>query len=249
MCGRFTVGQEAGAIREAFGAATEPLRDVRLPRYNVAPTDEAPVVIAAPEGRRAGPMRWGLVPHWAESPRVGARMINARSESVATRAAYRESFLARRCLVPADGFYEWESRASGKQPYWIHRPGAGLFAMAGVWALWGADGGPRGREGQRSRGRAASAGARGRRGARLATFSILTRAAPPALGWLHDRVPVILPEGVWDDWLARGTTRRSLLAILAEASVPELRHHPVSRAVNRAGYDELVCIEAVDLAD
>ena len=247
MCGRFTVGQEAGAIGEAFGAATEPLRDVRLPRYNVAPTDEVPVVVAAPGGRRAGPMRWGLVPHWAESPKVGARMINARSESVATRTAYRESFLTRRCLVPADGFYEWESRASGKQPYWIHRPGGGLFAMAGIWAQWGARGGPRGRDGERPRDRAGPGSARGRRGARLATFSILTRAAPPALRWLHDRVPVILPEAAWDDWLARGTTSRSLHAILGESPPPELRHHPVSRAVNRVGHDEPGCVEAVEL--
>ena len=226
MCGRFTVTKEAGAIGEAFGAGIEPLRDVRLPRYNVAPTDEVPTVIAAPEGRRAGPMRWGLVPHWAESPSVGARMINARSESVSNRRAYRESFLARRCLVPADGFYEWEARASGKQPYWIHRPGSGLFAMAGIWALWRPSGGPR-----------------------LATFSVLTRAAPPAISRLHDRVPVILPGAVWEDWLALGTTPGALASILAETSPPELHLHPVSRAVNRAGYDEADCIEKVELED
>ena len=225
MCGRFTVAEEAGAIGEAFGAAVEPLRDVRLPRYNVAPTDEVPVVIAASGGRRAGPMRWGLVPHWAESPKVGARMINARSESVLKRRAYRESFLARRCIVPADGFYEWEARDSGKQPYWIHRPGAGLFAMAAIWALWRPPAGPR-----------------------LASFSILTRGAPPGLGWLHDRVPVILPEGVWDDWLARGTTPRLLTSILAHTPHPELCLHPVSRAVNRAGYDEPDCVAELELA-
>lgn len=222
MCGRFTVTAEAGAIGEAFGARIAPLRDVRLPRYNVAPTDDVPVVIAAPGGRRAGPMRWGLVPHWAESPKVGARMINARSESVATRSAYRESFLARRCLVPADGFYEWEARATGKQPYWIHRPGAGLFAMAGIWALWKPAGGER-----------------------LATFSVLTRAAPAPIRRLHDRVPVILPGVVWDDWLARGTTPATLQNILVENSTPELLVRPVSRAVNKAGYDEPDCIETV----
>ena len=232
MCGRFTVTGEAGAIAEAFGAGIELLRDVPLPRYNVAPTDEVPVVIAAPEGRRAGPMRWGLVPHWAESPKVGARMINARAESVLNRKAYRESFLARRCLVPADGFYEWEARASGKQPYWIHRPGSRLFAMAGIWALWRPPG-----------------ETRPARGLRLATFSVLTRAAPPEINWLHDRVPVILPETVWDDWLARGTTPGVLTAILAETLPPDLRLHPVSRAVNRAGYDEPDCIGEVELAD
>lgn len=242
MCGRFTVTAEAGAIGEAFGAGTEPLRDLRLPRFNVAPTDDVPVVIAAPEGRRAGPMRWGLVPHWAESPKVGARMINARSESVATRRAYRESFLARRCLVPADGFYEWEARSTGKQPYWIHLPGRALFAMAGIWALWGPAGGGA------SAGRAGSArGARPPRDNRLATFSILTRAAPTAISWLHDRVPMILPEHAWDDWLARGTTPTTLQGILSENATPELHWHPVSRAVNRAGYDDPGCVERVDM--
>ena len=222
MCGRFTVTGEADAIGAAFAADVAPLRDVRLPRYNIAPTDEVPVVVAAPEGRRAGPMRWGLVPHWAGSPGVGARMINARSESVARRSAYRESFLARRCLVPADGFYEWVTREGVKQPYWLHRPGRALFAMAGIWALW-----------------------KPARGNRLATFSVLTRAAPPAIRWLHDRVPVILPESAWDDWLAGGTPPAALQDILAGSETPGLHLHPVSRAVNRAGYDEPDCIEEV----
>ncbi len=226
MCGRFTVTEEAGAIGETFGARIEALGDVTLPRYNVAPTDEVPVVIAGPDGRRAGPMRWGLVPHWAESPKVGARMINARSETLLQRRAYRDSFLARRCLVPADGFFEWETRSSGKQPYWIHRPGAGLFALAGIWALW-----------------------RPLAGTRLATFSVLTRGAPPDLGWLHDRVPVILPESEWDDWLGRGTTPEVLTAILSETPPPELRCHPVSRVVNRAGYDGPDCVAEVELAE
>ena len=226
MCGRFALTVELGEVAGAFAAEVSPALAGYEPRYNIAPTEDAPVVIAAPEGRRAGPMRWGLVPHWAESPRVGARMINARSETAATRSAFRESFLARRCLVPADGFYEWEARADGKQPYWIHRPGSALFAMAGIWALWRGDG-----------------------GAPLATFSILTRDAPAPVRWLHDRVPVILPESHWTDWLARGTAPETLHAILAAAEPPELRLHPVARAVNRAGYDEPDCIEEVELDD
>ena len=221
----FTLTREADAIAEAFAAEVEPIRAVHAPRYNIAPTDEVPVVIAVPGGRRAGPMRWGLVPHWADSPSMGARLINARSETVATRGAFRESFLARRCLVPADGFYEWEGRASGKQPYWIHRPGRALFAMAGIWATWTA--GP---------------------GDRLATFSILTRDAPAPIRWLHDRVPVILPEDSWTEWLARGATPGSLHGILAAADPPELCLHPVSRAVNRTGYDAPDCVAEAELA-
>ncbi len=224
MCGRFTLTVELGEVAEGFSADLSPALAGHVPRYNIAPTEDAPVVIAAGERRRAGPMRWGLVPHWAESPRAGARMINARSETVATRSAFRESFGARRCLVPADGFYEWETRADGKQPYRIHRPGAALFAMAGIWALWRGDG-----------------------GTPLATFSILTRDAPASIRWLHHRVPVILPETCWTDWLARGTTPGTLQAILAGCDPPELRVHPVARAVNRAGYDEPDCIEEVEL--
>ena len=226
MCGRFTLTAELGRVAGTFAAEISPALEGFRPRYNIAPTDEVPVVIAVPGGRRAGPMRWGLVPHWADSPRAGARLINARSETVATRSAFRESFLARRCLVPADGFYEWEARETGKQPYWIHRPGSALFAMAGIWALW-----------------------RGGGGDRLATFSILTREAPEPIRWLHDRVPVILPEGRWTDWLARGTVVESLRAIVAEADPPELRLHPVGRAVNRAGYEDPDCIERVALED
>lgn len=223
MCGRFTLASEVGAIADAFAAEMTPgLRDHR-PRYNIAPTDDAPVVIAAPGGRRAGLMRWGLVPHWAESPRVGPRMINARSETVGSRRAFRESFVARRCLVPADGFYEWESRPSGKQPYWIHPAAGGILAFAGIWSAW-----------------------RSPAGSRLMTFSILTRDAPRAIRWLHDRVPVILHAGHWDDWLARGTTPELLRGILDGAESPELNLHPVSRSVNRAGYDEPDCVVAVD---
>ena len=106
MCGRFTLTAEPGCVAETFGAEVSPALEGFRPRYNIAPTDEVPVVIAASGRRRAGPMRWGLVPHWADSPGIGARMINARSETVATRSAFCDSFLARRCLVPADGFSE-----------------------------------------------------------------------------------------------------------------------------------------------
>ncbi len=226
MCGRFTLTEEADALAAAFAADIDPVRAIHRPRYNIAPTDQAPIVIAVPGGRRAGPMRWGLLPHWAKDPRAGARMINARSETVARRSAFRESFLARRCLVPADGFYEWEARASGKQPYWIHQRDRFLFGMAGIWSFWAPPGGDR-----------------------IATFSILTRSAPPSIQWLHDRVPVILPEPAWDDWLARGTPASLLQEILGAADPPELQLHPVSRAVNRAGHDEPGCVEPVELPD
>jgi len=226
VCGRFSLTHEIEAVADAFRAETAPGLTRHRPRHNIAPTEDAPIVIAARGARRAGLMRWGLVPHWAENPRVGARMINARSETVGRRSAFRESFLARRCLVPADGFYEWESRPSGKQPYWLHLADRDVFAMAGIWSSW-----------------------RSGTGSRLLTFSVLTRDAPEALRWLHDRVPVILPPNSWDDWLARGTTPAALHAILGDAEPPDLDLHPVSRAVNRAGYDERDCVARVETDD
>ena len=226
MCGRLTLGEEADAIADAFAADIAPIRPIRLPRYNIAPTEEAPVVIAARVGRRAGPMRWGLLHCWARDRRTGARMINARAETVATRSAFSESFRSRRCLVPASGFYEWESRPSGKQPRWIHRPDGSLFAIAGIWSAWSAPD-----------------------GTRIATFAILTRSAPSSIRWLHDRVPVILRETVWDDWLARGASTPVLNAVLKDAEPPELHLHPVSRGVNRPGWDEPACIERVELGE
>ena len=217
MCGRFTLTVELGEVAEAFSAEVSPSWAGHGPRYNVAPTEVVPVVIAAPAGRRAGPMRWGLVPPWAAGPRAGATLINARSETAATLPAFRESFRARRCLVPADGFYEWEKRADGKRPYWIRRPGSALFAMAGIWRRRRGDG-----------------------DAPLATFAILTRDAPASTRWLHDRAPVILPERRWTDWLARDTAPGALQDMLADADPPELRPHPVARSVNRAGHEEPV---------
>lgn len=222
MCGRFTLTAELGEVAEAFSAETSPALAGHRPRYNIAPTEDAPVVVAAKGGRRTGPMRWGLVPHWARTPGSGAPLINARTETVANRRAFRAAFLSRRCLVPADGFYEWEARADGKQPYWIHRPGSALFAMAGIWAPWNGPG-----------------------DTPLASFSILTREAPAPLRWLHHRVPVILPVPHWTGWLARGTPPDVLATMLADAEPPELRLHPVARAVNRAGHDEPGCIDAV----
>ncbi len=219
MCGRYTLTGDAEAIGAAFAADVEPIRADHRARYNIAPTEAAPVVIAAPGGRRAGPMRWGL--HRRRAKRKGGRVINVRAETVA-RGAFREAFGTRRCLVPTDGFYEWQSRPSGKQPWWIHRPQASLFAMAGIWSFSSAPD-----------------------GARIATFAILTRDAPSSMCWLHHRVPVVVPQAAQDDWLAPGTVPSCLTAILLAAEPPELQLHAVSRAVNRAGYDQPDCIVEV----
>ena len=224
MCGRYALTSDADLIAELFEADTEDLGPTFEPRYNIAPTQSAPVVVGGREGRRAGFLRWGLVPHWSKDPGEGARMINARSETVAEKPAFRESFLSRRCLVPADGFFEWEARPEGKQPYWIYPEDRTPLAFAGIWARWtGSDGG------------------------KLHTYSILTRAAPPPLAWLHDRVPLVLEAKDWEDWLARGTDPQVLQGIMSGASHPPLAFHTVSRRVNRAAYDEPDCLEEVEV--
>ncbi|MDH3223358.1 MAG: SOS response-associated peptidase [Gemmatimonadota bacterium] len=222
MCGRYTLIHGVDAIAEVFEVDVEGLEKVHEPRYNIAPTQPAPAIVSGTDGRVGGFLRWGLVPHWAEDLSNAARMINARSETVAERTAYKESFLSRRCLIPADGFYEWASGPGGKQPHWIYGESRGLFAFAGIWARWRSPGGER-----------------------IHTFSILTREAPEDLSWLHDRVPLILDPAVWTDWLARGTDPDVLQGIMASSPHPPLRTHPVSKRVNHAAYDEPDCTEEV----
>ncbi len=257
MCGRYTLAPECDEIERAFAADTGPIRDLHHPRHNIAPTTDAPVIIAAGDERRAGPMRWGLVaqptgpqgkagahgnagPHANVGPetesgprgragppgnakaRPGRRHINARSETAATRPAFRDAFRRRRCLVPADGFYEWTASPAGKQPWWIHRPGRPLFAMAGIWS-WDL---PPGQD-------------------RRPAFAILTRAAPPSLKHLHHRCPVILPESDWDAWLSRRTPAAEVARIARLTEPPPLHAHRVSRAVNRVQHDEPGCVEPV----
>ncbi|MGI9626164.1 MAG: SOS response-associated peptidase [Longimicrobiales bacterium] len=226
MCGRYTLTEDVDAIAEVFSADVEGIRAVHEPRYNIAPTQYAPAIIAGDEGLRAGLLRWGLVPHWAKDLSQGGRMINARSETVSSKPAFRESFLSRRCLIPADGFYEWEAQGSVKQPYWIHRPDEALFGFAGLWATWKAPD-----------------------DTKHHTFSILTRAAPRSLTWLHDRVPVILPADAWTDWLAKGTAAEVLTGLIDDGKTPSLRTHPVSRRVNKADSDFADCTDEIDLDD
>jgi putative SOS response-associated peptidase YedK len=221
MCGRYTLAVPGEVLGELFELAEVPAVE---PRYNIAPTQEAPVVRTrrTAEGpvRRLDLLRWGLVPWWAEDPGVGARMINARVESAAERPAYRDAFRRQRCLVPADGFYEWKPGPGGRQPYWVHRPDGRPFAFAGLWSRWGRD--------ER----------------RLDSFTILTRAAPEGLRELHDRVPVILQPEDWAAWLDPSPAEPGdLLAALARAG-GDLVPRPVGRRVNRPDNDDPALIEA-----
>jgi putative SOS response-associated peptidase YedK len=213
---------------EVFEVSEVALEEHR-PRYNIAPTQQAPVLVLGPSGLRLGSLRWGLVPFWAEDPRVGNRMINARSESVATMPAFREPFRTRRCLVPADGFYEWMVRDSGgaaprkgkplKDPFWIHRPDQKPFAFAGLWARW-----------------------RSPEGDRLQTFTILTTRANDRLRSLHDRMPVVIRPEDRLAWLSADTDVATLQALLAPAPDDFFEAWPVSRLVSSPDVDEPICV-------
>jgi putative SOS response-associated peptidase YedK len=228
MCGRYTLSVPADVVAELFELATVPALE---PRYNIAPTQEAPVVRrverpASPEcsgpHRRLDLLRWGLVPYWADSPAIGSRLINARAETVAEKPAFRDAFRRHRCLVAADGFYEWKPEPGGKQPYWIHRPDGRPFAFAGLWSRWG------------------------RGEARFDSFTILTVEASPEIAPLHDRMPAILDPRAWERWLdPRLSDPAELGALLATAGGDDLAVRRVGCQVNTATYDEADCLEGM----
>jgi putative SOS response-associated peptidase YedK len=223
MCGRYTLSSPSDLITELFDLAEQPELDAR---YNIAPTQEAPVVRAADGGRRLDLLRWGLVPFWADDPKIGNRMINARSESVASKPAYREAFRRRRCLVATDGFFEWKKEPTGKQPWWIHREDGKPFAFAGLWERWrprdGGDGEP------------------------LETFTILTTDAAPEIAHLHDRMPVIVGRGDFDRWLDPGAADETVLQALLAPDGAGLTAYPVSRRVNSPGNDTAVNVQRLE---
>lgn len=225
MCGRYTLTTPLGDLVEVFDVSHVAFEEW-VPRFNIAPTQIAPVLIRGSEGDdRLGPMRWGLVPAWADDPTVGSRMINARAETARSKPAFRDAFRARRCLVPADGFYEWrkppEGRA-GKTPFLIRDVDRRPFAMAGLWERWRApDGDP------------------------LHTFTILTVEAPPWLRPIHGRTPAIVPPGHWPGWLGSGDPGWVPGEPEAEVGGPRLEAVEVSSFVNRPGNDSPECAEPV----
>jgi putative SOS response-associated peptidase YedK len=234
MCGRYTLSSPTDLIADLLGLAEVP---ELAPRFNIAPTQEAPVVRvleAAGDGEPAGRrrldlLRWGLVPFWADDPGVGNRMINARGESLADKPAFRQSFKKRRCLVVADGFYEWKKEGDGKQPYHIHRRDGLPFAFAGLWDRWV----------DRTAGAAGDA-------APLDTFTIVTTAAAPEIADLHDRMPVILDPADYDLWLDPAVSDRERLQPLLHPEGGELVRWPVSKLVNSPANDRPECSRPVD---
>ena len=226
MCGRYALaGPRPGEwselrVRTRFPALGESV-ELRQ-RFNVAPTDQVACVTTSREGEPRGELlRWGLVPHWAKEPSLGAKLINARAETVAEKPAFRDAFSRRRCLIVADGFYEWERRGpKARHPFHITRSDRAPFAFAGLWATWH---GPEDRL--------------------LRTCTIVTTAANEAVRPLHDRMPVILDSDAEDVWLDPATPAPLLHELLASLAPEQTALREVSRAVNDARHDEPDCLD------
>lgn len=219
MCGRYTLSTPSDILSDLYEFESEL---TLAPRFNIAPTQEAPVVrVTRPGTRRLDLLRWGLVPFWAKDPTIGSRMINARSETVADKPAYRVSFKKRRCLVLADGFYEWQATGGPKQPFFFHRKDGLPIAMAGLWDLWDKGGdGP------------------------LETFTILTTSPNEVVAPIHKRMPVILQQDSFQEWLDPSAED---VAALAELLIPApsdlLEAYPVSTYVNKPANEGSECVE------
>ncbi|NYF55059.1 SOS response-associated peptidase [Micromonospora purpureochromogenes] len=222
MCGRYATTRSAGDLSALFESYDD--TDGRLaPDHNVAPTDPVPVVRMDGEaGRVLSAGRWGLVPHWSRSAAGAARMINARVETVATSRAYADPFARRRCLVPADGWYEWVRRpAGGKQPYYMTPRDGSVLAFAGIWSRWES----------------------------LLTFSVLTTAAVGELAEVHDRMPLLLPADRWAAWLGPADDPATLLAPPPVDWLGGLEIRPVGPAVGDVRNDGPELIERVPLPE
>lgn len=224
MCGRFASTTPPDKLAAYFGAEAPADADEVEADYNVAPTREVPVVRVRDSDRHLDYLRWGLVPRWAKDLRIGSKMINARSETVATKNAYRSAFSRRRCLVSADGFYEWKRvDDKTKQPMYVTRVDGDPLAFAGLYERW------LDAEGERE----------------LHTCTILTCAPNAVMAPIHNRMPVLLPPAVWDRWLdpeCRDTD--TLQELLVPAPDGLLRAHAVSTRVNSVKNNDAELIEA-----
>lgn len=224
MCGRFTLSmQDRYLILQQLGLPADAILESEYRvRYNVAPRQSHWIVRTLAEDREILPARWGLVNVWADDDKAAFKQINARSETVDKRPAYRSAFRSRRCVIPADGFFEWTGPRKDRKPLWFHRPDGGLILFAGLYEEWYPE--PDRPE---------------------LTFTIMTTSANATVEPVHDRMPVIVPDAVVDDWLfARERDMDRLKSMLVPAPDDLLTATPVSTRVNSVKNDDADCLAA-----
>ena len=219
MCGRYSLTTPEEHLVEVFDVP--PVTFEYRARYNIAPSQDVPVVASDRRGTRLGLLRWGLVPAWSDGPETGSRMINARAESLLNKPSFKEAAVARRCLVPADGFFEWTKEGDLKIPHWIHTPDREPMGLAGIWERW-------------------HSGAADP----IYSMAIITVDANEAIQHLHHRMPAIVPAADRRAWLDTATPVPDALSLLKPYE-GELEAYPVSTLVNSPANDVPECIERV----
>ena len=220
MCGRMTLDPTT-KFEERFKVSNR--LENRTARYNIAPTQDVPVIVRNSPNRIVM-MRWGLIPHWAKDESIGNKMINARAETITEKASFKRLLPAKRCIVPASGYYEWQATENGKQPFYIHADAGEFFPFAGLYDIWK---NPEGRE--------------------IYSCTIITTQPTASLQAIHTRMPVILEPKAEAVWLnADVTDPKELTPLLHPYEVRALDFYPVSKAVNRAGFESPDLIRKVD---
>jgi putative SOS response-associated peptidase YedK len=226
MCGRFArygLSRELERYFNAYPAAFE-----IQPNYNVAPTQEIPVIIQQEGVRHIKKRHWGLVPFWAKDISIGSRMINARVETVTSKLAFRTALKQRRCLIPANGFYEWKGKTGSKQPYFFHLPSGEPFAFAGLWEAWETKGAPLEPDPYKS-------------------CTIITTDASEAVKDIHNRMPLILKPEAYEEWIDPSNKEpANIEELLKSKFVRELNRYPVSKLVNQVGNNKKECMEPLE---
>jgi putative SOS response-associated peptidase YedK len=225
MCGRYRLSRRKQLVEKYFD--TTPWEEDWNPRFNIAPTQPVPVIRQHPKEavRQLSVMKWGLIPHWAKDPSIATSTINAKSETAATKPAFRDPFRVRRCLIPADAFYEWRKTTGSKQPYCFEVSGGELFAFAGLWDGW-----------------------KDSNGRWVKTCSILTTTPNALTATVHDRMPVILEPNCYAVWLDPGVRDVAAIAkLLKPYDAAMMRCYPVNTRINRVANDDEACSRPVEL--
>lgn len=227
MCGRYRLSRRKQLVEEYFDTAD--WQDDWTPRYNIAPTQPVPVIRQNPREpvRELSLMKWGLIPSWAKNPSIATSTLNAKSETAGTKPAFRDPLKFRRCLIPADGFYEWSRTGKTTQPYCFEVGEGEMFAFAGLWDGW-----------------------KNASGSWIKTCSILTTTPNIVTSAIHDRMPVILDPDGYDLWLDPGMNKVSELSrLLVPFGAKSMRSYPVSTRINHVANDDEECSRPVDIAE